>query len=300
MSERGALRSRAHALAITGVLALGVFAAIVLASSAPSAPVAPARSTAAPLHESPITAPAATHPAISKNDAAARRASLPLYFEPNVGQSDPHVRFLSQSSRYSLFLTDDGGGVLPGRRPDSQGPRAGEGDGQPAAPAASRPAGRVRRANPDGRGEPASRDDRAGATGGPRQLPDRKRPRRSSIATCPTYGRVRVSERLPRNRRGLLRDADFAWSTTSSRRPAPTPRASASRSRAAPRPPSMRAAISKSAPPPGTIAMHKPRAYQRAADGSEIPVESSFVAAKGTERGPSIRFGSRVMIARVR
>jgi len=30
----------------------------------------------------------------------------------------------------------------------------------------------------------------------------------------------------------------------------------------------------------GTIAMHKPRAYQRTADGSEIPVESSFVAAK--------------------
>jgi len=110
MSEQGALRSRAHALAITGMLALEVFAAIVLAAGVPTAPT---RSTA-PTRPS---ASAATHPAISKNDAAARRAALPLYFEPNVGQSDPHVRFLSQSSRYSVFLTDEGGGgVLPGRR----------------------------------------------------------------------------------------------------------------------------------------------------------------------------------------
>lgn len=174
MLERGALRSRAHALAITAVLVLGVFAAIVLASSAPSAPVAPARSTAAaaPVAVAPVTAPAAAQPAIGKNDAAARRAALPLYFEPNVGQSDPRVRFLSQSSRYSLFPDGRGGGVFPGRRPDSQRPRAG--DGESAAPAASRPVGRIRGANPDGRGESASSNDRAGAAARPRQLPDRK------------------------------------------------------------------------------------------------------------------------------
>ena len=34
----------------------------------------------------------------------------------------------------------------------------------------------------------------------------------------------------------------------------------------------------------GTISMHKPHAYQRAADGSEIPVDSSFVTAKDGAR----------------
>src|SRR5271170_6263445 len=94
MSKQGALKSRAHALAITGVLSLGVFAAFLLAAGVPAAPAHPAASAAAPT--------------AVRSDAAARRASLPLYFEPNVGQSDPHVRFLSQSSRYSLFLTDEG------------------------------------------------------------------------------------------------------------------------------------------------------------------------------------------------
>ena len=31
---------------------------------------------------------------------------LPLAFEPNVGQTDSHVRFLSHGNRYALFLTD--------------------------------------------------------------------------------------------------------------------------------------------------------------------------------------------------
>ena len=111
MLERGALRSRAHALAITAVLVLGVFAAIVLASNAPSVPVAPRRSIAgiAPVagraavapavaRAAAPTAPAVAQAAISKSDAMARRASLPLYFEPNVGQTDPRVRSLSVQS----------------------------------------------------------------------------------------------------------------------------------------------------------------------------------------------------------
>src|SRR5260221_9040456 len=31
---------------------------------------------------------------------------LPLYFEPNQGQTDPHVKFLSKGSDYNLFLSD--------------------------------------------------------------------------------------------------------------------------------------------------------------------------------------------------
>jgi len=34
-------------------------------------------------------------------------AKLPLSFEPNLGQSSPHVRFLSHGSGYTLFLTSD-------------------------------------------------------------------------------------------------------------------------------------------------------------------------------------------------
>ena len=32
-------------------------------------------------------------------------AQLPLIFEPNIGQTDPRVRFLSRGLGYSLFLT---------------------------------------------------------------------------------------------------------------------------------------------------------------------------------------------------
>jgi hypothetical protein len=45
---------------------------------------------------------------VKDHDAALKRyAAMPLYFERNVGQSDPRVRYLSHTSRSSLFLTDD-------------------------------------------------------------------------------------------------------------------------------------------------------------------------------------------------
>ena len=36
---------------------------------------------------------------------AAQYAALPIRFEPNVGQSDRHVQFLTRASGYTLFLT---------------------------------------------------------------------------------------------------------------------------------------------------------------------------------------------------
>ena len=42
-----------------------------------------------------------------RDDALKKYHSMPLYFERNLGQSDPSVRYLSHSSRSSLFLTDD-------------------------------------------------------------------------------------------------------------------------------------------------------------------------------------------------
>jgi len=41
-----------------------------------------------------------SHPAVSL-------ASLPLFFEPNQGQTDPRVKFLARGSGYALFLTAD-------------------------------------------------------------------------------------------------------------------------------------------------------------------------------------------------
>ena len=43
------------------------------------------------------------------NQLAARIsfASLPMSFEPNVGQSDPRVKFLSRGTGYTLFVTSD-------------------------------------------------------------------------------------------------------------------------------------------------------------------------------------------------
>jgi len=92
MLGRAALKSGARALAITGVITLGVVAAIVLAAGAPApayrAGVAIAHSAAAdPKPAAAIAAPAAARPALSKRDAAARLAAMPLYFERNVGQT---------------------------------------------------------------------------------------------------------------------------------------------------------------------------------------------------------------------
>jgi hypothetical protein len=102
MSERAALRSRARALAIAGIVTLVVVAAIALAAGARGpvyrAGVAIANSAAANAQPAAAiaapAAPPAAPPALSKREAAARLASLPLYFEPNVGQTDPRVRFL--------------------------------------------------------------------------------------------------------------------------------------------------------------------------------------------------------------
>ncbi|MGB9493087.1 MAG: SBBP repeat-containing protein [Terriglobales bacterium] len=57
--------------------------------------------------------PTATHAPIS-----ASTLSLPLYFEPNQGQTDPHVKFLARGAGYGLFLTANEA-VLALQRPAS-------------------------------------------------------------------------------------------------------------------------------------------------------------------------------------
>jgi hypothetical protein len=56
---------------------------------------------------SPLNAAATAHPAspAEQSRIAATFGSLPLSFEPNLGQTDPQVKFLSRNSHYNLFLT---------------------------------------------------------------------------------------------------------------------------------------------------------------------------------------------------
>jgi len=51
------------------------------------------------------------HPAPSQHPALAAYDHLPLMFEPNLGQTDPQVKFMTRGNGYSLFLTD-GAAVL--------------------------------------------------------------------------------------------------------------------------------------------------------------------------------------------
>src|SRR5215471_1019847 len=47
-------------------------------------------------------------PNVSSQDLrSAERRQLPLAFEPNTGQTDPQVKFLSRGNGYTLFLTKD-------------------------------------------------------------------------------------------------------------------------------------------------------------------------------------------------
>ncbi len=46
------------------------------------------------------------HPAESQHPALAAYDHLPLMFEPNLGQTDPQVKFMTRGNGYSLFLTD--------------------------------------------------------------------------------------------------------------------------------------------------------------------------------------------------
>jgi hypothetical protein len=51
----------------------------------------------------PLLSPAAT---IATPPSIASHAHIPMIFEPNRGQTDPHVRFMARGNGYGLFLTD--------------------------------------------------------------------------------------------------------------------------------------------------------------------------------------------------
>src|SRR5271154_5219725 len=66
-------------------------------------------STTAPITTASASGAASRAEQEAATKASAKRefAAMPLFFEPNHGQTDPSVRFLSHSGRHSLYLTDD-------------------------------------------------------------------------------------------------------------------------------------------------------------------------------------------------
>ncbi len=67
----------------------------------------PAASTTRSVTNSSVAAPSVPTPSVPTPSIQAL-ASLPMAFEPNVGQTDPAVRFLARGAGYDVFLTDDG------------------------------------------------------------------------------------------------------------------------------------------------------------------------------------------------
>jgi hypothetical protein len=88
-----------HALFVTRRLLLAVCCELALAGSGAAA--------------------ATSTPARSAAIAAAYRG-LPIYFEANQGQADPHVRFLSRGAGHQLFLTPDEAVLSVRRRPAAE------------------------------------------------------------------------------------------------------------------------------------------------------------------------------------
>src|SRR5277367_5466716 len=94
-------RSLIAAVAVGGVAILA-FVALTFGSrtgASTTAPIATASASG--------SATLAEQQAATKASAKREFAAMPLFFEPNHGQTDPSVRFLSHSGRHSLYLTDD-------------------------------------------------------------------------------------------------------------------------------------------------------------------------------------------------
>jgi hypothetical protein len=101
--EAARLGIRARWIAGFSLVALvgaGWFFAGTARSHLAPAPQRPAPATSAPARTRPV------NPA-QQSRVAANFANLPLSFEPNQGQTDSQVKFLSRNSQYNLFLTSN-------------------------------------------------------------------------------------------------------------------------------------------------------------------------------------------------
>ena len=134
--------------------------------------------------------PASTPDWRASFDQARTTVGLPSFFETNVGQSDPRVRFLLRRPEYALFLTDQEAVFAlntPPRRPGPSGPaRTANAAGPVPQPATLRMAlagARVR--------TPAG-DQRLGAI-----VKDLRRATPASDVAIPSYGEIQYSDVYP-------------------------------------------------------------------------------------------------------
>ena len=160
-------------------------------------------------------APLKSNPVKSKPDARALLSQLPLIFEPNQGQTDPSVKFVSRGVGYSLFL-DSTGAVLAMRtaQPASVGRSAASRNGSENAPNMESVRMTLVGSNP------------AAAIAGSDQLPGREqllyRQRSQKVAHWAFRNLLAFITRVfIRESIWFSMEARAIWNTTSKLRPAP-------------------------------------------------------------------------------
>src|SRR5882762_4501147 len=89
---RARLLPAALLLATAGVVVLGLGSDVRLTSANPG--------VQSPFFGRDLNPAQSQHPEVTAYD------HLPLMFEPNLGQTDPQVKFMTRGNGYSLFLTD--------------------------------------------------------------------------------------------------------------------------------------------------------------------------------------------------
>ncbi|HUO06434.1 MAG TPA: choice-of-anchor D domain-containing protein [Candidatus Binataceae bacterium] len=231
---------------------------------------------------------------IAKADAAKAIAGMPLYFERNAGQTAASVKFLSRAPRYSLFLTDDASAVFAMVAGSTGKSRI--------------PAGFLSKQTDEGKlTESVLRIRMIGANQHPQA--EAMEPLQGRVnyligsdskkwhTDIPTYGRVRYHDVYP--------GVDLVYyGTPDSLEYDIVAAAGADTSK-------IKFAIEghadsvldsdgnlRIAAASGEITMRKPRVYQTAADGSQIPVEGSFTLAKdGTVEGGIPRRDASIQLA---
>jgi hypothetical protein len=280
--------SRSARIALASmVIAATALIALVIASSSPASLKAQSAVSKAQSGASNSAAASAASQAAAIQKAKGMIATMPSYFEANQGQTDPSVKYLSRSGRYSMYLTDDatiismvGGQIHKGPTIAMSNP--------PAKPDADRLV------------ESAVRIRLVGANPHPKvtglePLPGRVNYLIGDVESkwhtnIPTFGRVKFA--------GVYPGVDvihYGIGDTLEYDIVAAPGADTS---------AIKLAIEGNAntvtdtdgnlqimTPAGVVVMHKPSVYQQSADGSRMPVGGSFdLAKKGTiERGVSRR-----------
>ncbi len=111
-SMRRRLRIAAVSVGAVAIIALVVlkFGSRIASAITPSPNSATASGAKTEAPDSSVASAARQAEAIQ--NAKGMIASMPSYFEKNQGQTDPSVKYLSRSGRYSMFLTDDATTVI--------------------------------------------------------------------------------------------------------------------------------------------------------------------------------------------